>query len=221
MRKLFYILAMFSLISCGSGGESDKESKAKKATRPENPKIDLYQIDGFGLLELDFSVNEFKAYEEVGFDKQVAANLVMNDTGKVITDSIQYYPLPLFQNGPKVYFQALAKSDGFVQVILDELYGKSIWVAPGPGQRIIGWPAFMLEAKTVTPLGELSFVKDLDVNSDPIYDVPENCYRAVQSSAEWLHLMKKEDCDQKELPKMIYLKWREGDRRVADFEFSK
>jgi len=220
MRKLAIIVFALFLTGCGADNGKTDSPKQKKAVRPVDPKIDRYTIDGFGLVELDFSITDHNAYKEAGFDKSKAANLKLSADGQVLTDSSDYFPLPLFVNGPKVYFQALAKSDGFVQVVFDELYGNELWIAPGPGQRILGWPAFLLEAKSVRPAGDGAFLAELSLDADPVYDIPDSCYRAVQSTQEWIHLMKKEDCTDKKLPKMLYLNWRDDKKRLVDFEFS-
>lgn len=220
MRLSLFILLIAILSSCGSdnGSKKIKLKTGEVAERPSNVEIDQYALKGFGLMQLDHSQIDFNLYAQPGFANKVIAHLKLDENQKPVSDSLKDV-LPIFQNGLTTYFQVTDRQDEFHKIIIDELYGTEVWISPGQARKFISWPVFLMERKNLKPIEGYSFLLEQSLESDSIMNVPENCYKAVQSSAEWLHLMKKEDCTEKDLPKFLYLNWRKNDRRMVDFEF--
>lgn len=216
------LFALLAISSCSQKQEVESTTEetivSVKNSRPQNPNIDRYKLRGLALLELDFSMASFELFKEATRKDKALGLLQLDNEQSVVCDNEKYVPLPLFENGVKKYFEVLAKIDGFYLVILDELYGTEAYIAEAQGQRMINWPVFFMEASSIKPVASYGYKREARANADSLMNVPSDCYRAVQSTAEWIHLMKKPDCKEK-LPKMLYLNWRKGDRRCLDFEF--
>ncbi len=222
MRLVLITLIISVLFACNSEDKS-KKIRLKKEDPAEvinTPKeIDHYRLKGFGLLELDFSQMDFNLYSSPGFANKVISHLKIDKDQKILTDSLDTEIRVLFQNGSKYYLQVIDRQDEFHKVIIDEIFGTEVWIAPGPSRKFISWPVFLMERRNLKPVDGYGYYLEKGLKSDSIMQVPDDCYRAVQSSAEWLHLMKQESCSDKTLPKFLYLNWRKGDRRFVDFEF--
>lgn len=222
MRLILLTVITSLLIACNSenGHKKIRKSNVEPSKQMKTTgEIDRYRLKGFGLLELDFSQMDFNCYAAPGFANKVISHLKLDKDKNIMTDSLDTEIRVLFQDGLKHYLQVTDRQDEFHKVIIDELLGTEVWISPGPSRKFISWPVFLMERKELKPTQGYGYYLEKKPQSDSIMQIPDNCYRPVQSSAEWIHLMKIEECPDQNLPKLLYLNWRKGDRRFVDFEF--